>query len=86
VPVLVLGAFFQQERGVFRAAGHEASGEGAHVDAVAGEADAAGHQLDIGHLQAGGAAALAGHNTGVEGVELALGVRGHGVWGCGEEA
>ena len=59
VPVFVLGAFLgagpadfgarlPQERGMFRAAPYKASGQGAYIGAVAGKADAAGHELDIG--------------------------------------
>ena len=69
-----------------RAAGHEAGSQGAHVGTVAGEADATDHPLNIGFMQAGGGAVLASRNACVEGVELALGVGGHGICGCGEES
>ena len=36
------GAFFQQVRGMFRVAGHEAGRERARIGAVAGEANATG--------------------------------------------
>ena len=71
------GTFFQQVRGVRRAAGHEAGSQGAHVGAVAVQQDAPGHHFYVFLLKAGSGAVLAGGDTGVKGVEQGLILGGH---------
>ena len=77
------GAYFQQVRGVLRAAGYKAGGEGADIGAVAVELNAASHHLHVLLLQAGGGAMLAGGDAGIEGIEQGLVLGVHGGLGFG---
>jgi hypothetical protein len=67
-----LGALAQQVRGVFGVPGYQAGRQRADVSAVAVQADAADHHVDVILLQTGRSTVLAGGNTSIEGVEQTL--------------